>query len=241
VNTCSVTVQAASQSRQAIRRFTRGEPSSNSAGPSFRPRVIAVGCWATSDRSEAAALKGVDAVLTHQDNLASELDRLLALWQTPPDPQPAVSSGPHACADGSPGSIMDDGWKEKDWTAAGNCTSVNKPDSIDDVNGIWGPEQRARDNLAGSLTPSTGTPGEGWGGGLVGDLARSPAPLPHPPPEYRGRGERARHARGATSLPLLGQRVSGHQRAFLKVQDGCDAHCTYCIIPKLRPALWSKP
>jgi threonylcarbamoyladenosine tRNA methylthiotransferase MtaB len=25
------------------------------------------------------------------------------------------------------------------------------------------------------------------------------------------------------------------------VQDGCDAHCTYCIIPSLRPTLWSKP
>src|SRR3989442_5980944 len=46
--------------------------------------------------------------------------------------------------------------------------------------------------------------------------------------------------RGTTSLPLLGDHQSGHQRAFLKVQDGCDAHCTYCIIPKLRPRLWSK-
>jgi threonylcarbamoyladenosine tRNA methylthiotransferase MtaB len=43
------------------------------------------------------------------------------------------------------------------------------------------------------------------------------------------------------TLPLLGERQTGHQRAFLKVQDGCDAHCTYCIIPQLRPVLWSKP
>jgi threonylcarbamoyladenosine tRNA methylthiotransferase MtaB len=42
-------------------------------------------------------------------------------------------------------------------------------------------------------------------------------------------------------LPLLDSRYTGHQRAFLKIQDGCDAHCTYCIIPKLRPRLWSKP
>jgi threonylcarbamoyladenosine tRNA methylthiotransferase MtaB len=42
-------------------------------------------------------------------------------------------------------------------------------------------------------------------------------------------------------LPLLGQRQTRHQRAFLKIQDGCDAHCTYCIIPSLRPTLWSKP
>lgn len=33
---------------------------------------------------------------------------------------------------------------------------------------------------------------------------------------------------------------AGHQRAFLKVQDGCDAFCTYCIIPRLRPVLRSK-
>jgi threonylcarbamoyladenosine tRNA methylthiotransferase MtaB len=45
---------------------------------------------------------------------------------------------------------------------------------------------------------------------------------------------------GTTSLPLLGQERSGHQRAFVKVQDGCDAHCTYCIIPNLRPNPWSK-
>src|SRR4029079_5180741 len=45
----------------------------------------------------------------------------------------------------------------------------------------------------------------------------------------------------SVTLPLLGEHQSGRQRAFLKIQDGCNAHCTYCIIPKLRPALWSKP
>jgi threonylcarbamoyladenosine tRNA methylthiotransferase MtaB len=40
---------------------------------------------------------------------------------------------------------------------------------------------------------------------------------------------------------VLGGHQSGRQRAFLKVQDGCDAHCTYCIIPRLRPVLFSKP
>jgi threonylcarbamoyladenosine tRNA methylthiotransferase MtaB len=46
---------------------------------------------------------------------------------------------------------------------------------------------------------------------------------------------------GTHSLPLLGERQAQHQRAFLKIQDGCDAHCTYCIIPRLRTSLWSKP
>lgn len=34
---------------------------------------------------------------------------------------------------------------------------------------------------------------------------------------------------------------AGHQRAFLKVQDGCDASCSYCLVPRLRPQLRSKP
>ncbi|MBT3199900.1 MAG: tRNA (N(6)-L-threonylcarbamoyladenosine(37)-C(2))-methylthiotransferase MtaB [Phycisphaerales bacterium] len=31
-----------------------------------------------------------------------------------------------------------------------------------------------------------------------------------------------------------------HQRAFVKVQDGCDAFCSYCIVPYTRAVVWSK-
>ena len=31
-----------------------------------------------------------------------------------------------------------------------------------------------------------------------------------------------------------------HQRAFVKVQDGCDAFCTYCIVPYTRSVVWSR-
>ncbi|MFN3967075.1 MAG: tRNA (N(6)-L-threonylcarbamoyladenosine(37)-C(2))-methylthiotransferase MtaB [Endomicrobiia bacterium] len=34
---------------------------------------------------------------------------------------------------------------------------------------------------------------------------------------------------------------AGHSRAFVKIQDGCDAFCSYCIVPYVRPKLWSKP
>ena len=34
---------------------------------------------------------------------------------------------------------------------------------------------------------------------------------------------------------------TGKCRAFLKVQDGCDGYCTYCIIPKIRNHLYNKP
>lgn len=30
-------------------------------------------------------------------------------------------------------------------------------------------------------------------------------------------------------------------RAWVKVQDGCGMGCSYCIVPKVRPTLWSRP
>ncbi|MHC4622716.1 MAG: tRNA (N(6)-L-threonylcarbamoyladenosine(37)-C(2))-methylthiotransferase MtaB [Planctomycetota bacterium] len=41
------------------------------------------------------------------------------------------------------------------------------------------------------------------------------------------------------NLPLL-TRFANHTRAFLKVQDGCDGYCSYCIVPKTRPNVCSK-
>ena len=39
----------------------------------------------------------------------------------------------------------------------------------------------------GAFTPSSGTPGEGWGGGRERKNAAPNNPLPNPPPEYQGR------------------------------------------------------
>jgi threonylcarbamoyladenosine tRNA methylthiotransferase MtaB len=36
-------------------------------------------------------------------------------------------------------------------------------------------------------------------------------------------------------------RFSTRSRAFVKIQDGCQAPCRYCIIPTTRPDYWSKP
>lgn len=36
-------------------------------------------------------------------------------------------------------------------------------------------------------------------------------------------------------------RFSTRVRAFVKIQDGCQAPCNYCIIPTTRPDYWSKP
>jgi threonylcarbamoyladenosine tRNA methylthiotransferase MtaB len=37
------------------------------------------------------------------------------------------------------------------------------------------------------------------------------------------------------------RRFDDHQRAFVKVQDGCLLHCAFCIIPSVRPVLRSRP
>ncbi len=44
---------------------------------------------------------------------------------------------------------------------------------------------------------------------------------------------------GAEHLPPIAK-FAGHQRAFVKVQDGCDAFCSYCVVPYTRSRVWSK-
>ncbi|MHC5074958.1 MAG: tRNA (N(6)-L-threonylcarbamoyladenosine(37)-C(2))-methylthiotransferase MtaB [Planctomycetota bacterium] len=40
-------------------------------------------------------------------------------------------------------------------------------------------------------------------------------------------------------LPLI-RSFRGHTRAFLKIQDGCNGYCSYCIIPRTRPDVQCK-
>jgi MiaB/RimO family radical SAM methylthiotransferase len=238
VNTCSVTVQAASKSRQAVRRAARSrnrslslpvlsQSSVSTADRSFvqssvrrqqRQRVIVVGCWATSDRAQAAKLPGVDAVLGHHDDIAGELERLLLGWDAADDAESHRALGAASIPAVEPSSLSssscslspsefrkDDGWIVKDQTPAATKAGdeprgrINGERSGDDNKSHRG--GRVNENLIDFSSVKTGT----------------------------------------KSLPLLDSHQTGHQRAFLKVQDGCDAHCTYCIIPQLRPALWSKP
>ncbi len=46
---------------------------------------------------------------------------------------------------------------------------------------------------------------------------------------------------GVTHAPKAITRFDDHQRAFVKVQDGCILNCTFCIIPSVRPGLRSRP
>ncbi|MSU78145.1 MAG: tRNA (N(6)-L-threonylcarbamoyladenosine(37)-C(2))-methylthiotransferase MtaB [Gemmataceae bacterium] len=45
---------------------------------------------------------------------------------------------------------------------------------------------------------------------------------------------------GVTEMPAGITRFDDHQRAFVKVQDGCLLNCSYCIIPSVRPVVRSR-
>ncbi|MEX2112198.1 MAG: tRNA (N(6)-L-threonylcarbamoyladenosine(37)-C(2))-methylthiotransferase MtaB [Pirellulales bacterium] len=46
---------------------------------------------------------------------------------------------------------------------------------------------------------------------------------------------------GVVDLPTGISTFAGHQRAYIKVQDGCMLRCSFCIIPYVRPHLASRP
>lgn len=49
------------------------------------------------------------------------------------------------------------------------------------------------------------------------------------------------HNVGDTFENAANTEFHGHTRAFVKIQDGCDKYCTYCIIPYSRGHIRSKP
>ena len=51
----------------------------------------------------------------------------------------------------------------------------------------------------------------------------------------------AAHMQGDIIEPLKIKSFSEHTRAFVKIQDGCERFCTYCIIPHARGPVRSKP
>lgn len=253
VHTCSVTMHAARESRQSVRRAIRlpllqrpgfsvshqpacasalshshsasvesnqptgsasvGSPADTAIEPTFgRSRVVVTGCWATSDQNSAQAIPGVSAVLGHHQNMAVELDRLITAWQLE-DARPANDLRLVPLDD--PPSA----YQAKDILTASGPVPMD-----DEKDNKWMIQAGAPAGLRTTgIKPSAALQ---VNQNLV-ESVRFSAGLADQP--------------GTTSLPVLSAHQSGLQRAVLKVQDGCDAHCTYCIIPQLRPRLWSKP
>lgn len=49
------------------------------------------------------------------------------------------------------------------------------------------------------------------------------------------------HTKGEKFEPMNAERFSEKTRAFVKIEDGCDRYCSYCIIPMARGPVRSKP
>ena len=47
--------------------------------------------------------------------------------------------------------------------------------------------------------------------------------------------------RGLAQVPTGISQFARRHRAYVKVQDGCSLSCSYCIIPQVRPDVWSRP
>jgi threonylcarbamoyladenosine tRNA methylthiotransferase MtaB len=56
-----------------------------------------------------------------------------------------------------------------------------------------------------------------------------------------GAGEAHHGAAATTALIPPGRSAAVRTRGFVKVQDGCDCHCAYCIIPTVRGGARSRP
>ena len=88
---------------------------------------------------------------------------------------------------------------------------------------------RATTGISTNSYPSDSTPNRADSFNSVKDI-RTPAQGDSP----------AQNGRGAEPLAAL-NRFDGRCRAMLKVQDGCDAMCSYCIVPHLRRRIYSRP
>ncbi len=79
--------------------------------------------------------------------------------------------------------------------------------------------------------------------GRMRDVARSDEPAPDSLNAHSIRASRAAAVKANRPgiAPLEGiDRFPRHQRAFVKVQDGCDAFCAYCIVCYTRPVVRSR-
>ncbi len=175
--------------------------------------TIAIGCYASSDPAAIEKIPGVTQVLGH------DTDTLNAIRQAVVD-RFAVTPVNRAESEPSPD-------RNNSHDADGLVAIEGEPDALVPV----GLRLRSRTEKAPPRSAET---------------EQSPPATRQPTAKNRSTINYSIHH----ELPIVNpesqfstsiREFSTRTRAFLKIQDGCDASCTYCIIPKLRTRLSWKP
>ena len=220
VHSCSVTNAAAAKSRNAVRRAARRQRSGADAERAGAGDAVVHGphqaAVHTTVHAPAPATEGSAAVT------AAGLPRSLPSTSGPLGRRP-VTAGPHAEPPrGAPGRLPPKVIVTGCYAATHPreaATLVGAPTGVVAHEDGGGPS--LMDRFAEEVdrwlaqhrdSPTIRTPSAASSGGII--------PLPVIPP---------------------GTGTSRHVRAELRIQDGCDAHCTFCIIPRIRRTLRSKP
>jgi threonylcarbamoyladenosine tRNA methylthiotransferase MtaB len=216
VNTCAVTNEATRKSRQSIRSLSR-----KGTTP-----VVVVGCYASAERERIGRIDGVMAVAGHEHDAVKSLrdclDRLAdghSRLRSPKDhPNSMIDSHSPAPKGAGADQYAADQYAADQYALSGEADQI--PGRSDQTRTYEFDHRQLNDDGAeGTLLPLTVN-------GRSADSMSIPSPLPI--------------VNTIDEMPGRIDSFAGHQRAFLKIQDGCDAYCTYCIIPQLRPELQSK-
>ena len=213
INTCCVTAAAAAKSRRAVRRAVRRHRAAD---------VLILGCCATQHAqalrraARQAGARGDIHLAGHRDDIAECLRRAADSLR-----------GRQASCDGLPRGL----------TPVGTHRARKGSEGFRKLR--FGDHGR---NAAKAPFPAGSFRYEKSMRDIVSRRPASPAPVlachydsiqPRP-------ASNVKHNLGAAGLPEI-ERFAGHQRAFVKVQDGCDAGCTYCVVPQVRARVWSRP
>ena len=179
--------------------------------------VVVVGCHAAADPTGVAAIPGVTAVLGHDDTL----QRLRTIIED----RFGSAAGDH----GTGGRALETD-RDSCLGADGNEESMIPVNRLD-----------RRSHISASHPAPHSIAGTGRDVNLMAagpPVERGPSPEPVSIARAGASGCVEAVADPEADWPGI-HAFADRQRAFLKIQDGCDAHCTYCIIPRLRPRLRS--